>query len=137
MPEKQPSQMARAYTQQIRKAFDAIALKTALLDQPQRASDGGRGSEPCGRARRAFRTAAQTGAIARLSRGGGRRKISAIFLHGGRCRADRTAIDPAPMHADEEFAIEPRIARQPRPRTDVPVEFGFLHVTENTRSSPI
>jgi hypothetical protein len=48
-----------------------------------------------------------------------------IFFFRCRCRANRTAIDSAADYTDKEFAVKSRIARQPRSRTDLPIQSHF------------
>src|SRR5262249_34583463 len=57
--------------------------------------------------------ATQARTIPRLGRSSSSRQITHILLFRRRRRTDRAAIHSAVDHADEEFAVEPRVARQP------------------------
>jgi len=118
--------MPRAHAQSRGEQFDSAIFESALANQPQSPRDCVRCSHPRRGSRRGLGTAAQTGPKSRFRRGRSRCIVADIFFFGGRSRANRTAIDTAAPHADEEFAVKARIARQPRSRTNLPVE---SHVT--------
>jgi hypothetical protein len=136
MAQEQSAQMAGTHTEPFGEPLHSAVFCAAFVDQTQRPRNGGRGPEPGGRSRRAFRPAAQAGAITCFGRLGGRREIAAILFFRRRRRTNRAAIDAAAPHTDEEFAVEAGIARKPRPRTHSPIESRFLHGTENTPSAP-
>ena len=113
--QKKPAQMARTDAEALRQAFDAAVIKRALTDQLQSPGNAGRCSQPRRRSGRRFGTAAQT----RPEPGFGGRRSGWEITDVGRFRrwrgTDGPAIDSGRGHADEEAAIEARIARQPGP----------------------
>src|SRR6185369_14329817 len=114
-------------------AFDSAVLQAALPDQPQRARYRRRGAEPRRRARRALGPTPQARTKTGFGRRGRARKVPSVLLLDGRHRADRTAIDLRAAHADEELAVETRIARQPRSRADLPVQFHAASILPTFR----
>src|ERR1041384_3639946 len=102
--------MARANAQAIGKTLNSVVIQPALLDQPQRTGNRCGRSEPCRCSWRAFGAATQARKIAGLRCGGRCCEVPTILLLCCRRRANRTAIDAAAVHADEELAVEAWIA---------------------------
>src|SRR6202012_5790368 len=109
MMDKEAAQMPRADADALSKIFDAI-FEAALTDEAQGARHGAGGAEPCRGSGGTFGAAAETGAESSFCRGGCGGEVAAIFFLGGRGRADGSAIHSAAANADEEFAIEARVA---------------------------
>src|ERR1700691_5634386 len=125
--------MTRPNPEARRENLHAI-FKSTFADQPQGPGNCVGGSHPCRSSGRAFRTAAKAGSKT-CFRGGCRGcKVEDVFFFGGRRRTNRTAIDSAKgtgdraHHADEEFAIKARIARQTGSRTDLPIEIHCVNI---------
>ncbi len=114
--------MARADPQAFGENFHSAILKATFADQPQRPRNRAWSSQPCRGSGRAFRAATQTGTKPSFRRRRGTRKVTDIFLLAGACWTNRTAINSSGEHANEELAIEARIARQPRSGTHLPIQ---------------
>src|SRR5207253_5069367 len=71
-----------------------------------------------------------------LGRGGSRGKVADVALFRCARAAHRAAVDPRGQHSDEEPAVEARIAGEPRPRTDLAVEFHRNPYTYRSRLLP-
>ena len=100
----------------------AGAVERALCNARHGAGDGAGGAAPCGRVRRDLRTAAKAGAKARLLGSGGGRKEAAVLAECRTRGADGAAVDASGGDADEEAAIEARIASLERAMADLGVE---------------
>jgi hypothetical protein len=125
--------MARADPQAFGENFHSAILQATFADQPQRPRNRAWSSQPCRGSGRAFRAAPQTGTKPSFRRRRGTRKVTDIFLLAGACWTNRTAINSSGEHANEELAIEARIARQPRSGTHLPIQ---IHISSRTYSSP-
>src|SRR5439155_23015209 len=119
--------VARAHSHALGEDFDAAVLEAALADQPQRPGNRVGRSEPGRGSGRGLGPAAETRAKTRFRRGGGAREVADVLLLRRRRGADRPAVDAAAENSDEELAVESRVAREPRSRTDLPVEIRQLH----------
>ena len=133
MPQKEPAQMSRTDAKTFCQRVHATILQSALVDQAQSARHRIRSAEPSRRPRRTLRTTTQTGAKTSFGSRRRARKVTDIAFLGGSRRADRPAVDAAGAHSDEELAVEARIARKPRPRTDSPIQ-SHLHVIIKDKS---
>jgi hypothetical protein len=120
--QKQASKVPRSDSKTFRESLHSTVLQTRLTDQPQCPRNRVGGSRPGWSAGRGFRPATQTGAKTRLRCSRGTGEVMDIFLFRSRRRANRTAVHSATVHADKEFAVKPRIARQPSSRADLPIQ---------------
>src|SRR3569623_476642 len=117
--------------------FDAHALagvvERTLVDQPECAHDDRRRAAPRGAARRRLGPAAQARAKARCLGRRGRGDVAHVRALRRARRADRPAVDAGRGHADEEPAVEPRVARQPRALAGPAIELHLLDATPAAR----
>src|SRR5208282_4540017 len=121
--EKQATEVTRANSKTFRERFDATVFQATFADQAQGTRNRIWSSHPCWSSGRAFGPATQARAEPRFSSRGSSRKVTNIFLLRRRRWADRSAIDTAREHGDEELAVEARIARHPGSRTYLPIQF--------------
>src|ERR1700690_709722 len=125
---EQAAKMARADAQAFGKNFYTTVFQAAFADQPQSSRNGVWSSQPRRSSRRALRPATQAGTKASVRGGSGSQKVTAVFLFCRTGGADRAAIDAAGAHADKELAVKARIARQPGPRTHLPIQ---IHISRD------
>ena len=125
--QEQPTQMARANSQALGENFDSAVFQATFADQAQGARNRVGASQPGRGSGRTFRPATQTRTEPGFSRGRSRGKVAHVFFFAGRRRADGAAIDSAAESADEELAVEARIARETRSRTHPPIQIHILH----------
>src|SRR5437870_7624462 len=115
--------MARANAQSCGQVFEATALKRILGHEAEGAAYCARSAEPGGRARGRFRSAAETWPESRL---GCRRcgcEVTDVPFPWRRGRTHRPTVDAGRLHADEEPAVEARIARASRSFEGLAIEF--------------
>src|SRR5262249_45705685 len=109
---EKPTQLPAADAEPLGQGLDArlLAIERALGDEGEAARHGVRGAAPGAGLGRRLPPAAQAGAkpcLLRPRRGG---EEAAVPELGGARRADRPAVDSGRGHADEQAAVETRIA---------------------------
>src|SRR5713101_316096 len=128
--------MPSAHPQAFRQLRYAVTLQGSLRDQAQGPADRGRGTRPGECSGRRLGPAAKTGPETRRHGFFGGPEKADIAAPGGRRRADRPAIDPRRVDADEELPVESRVTGEAGPVTDSRVQ---LHagVAYRSPSSPL
>src|SRR5215470_3368578 len=129
--------MARPNPQTLGEQFDASVFQPAFANQPQCSGNSIRSPLPRGSSRTTLRPATKAWPKSRFRGGCCCRKIPAVLLFCRRRGADRPAVHSAANHADVELSVESRVPRQPRSRTDLPIEHkgsaassGFLIIVD-------
>ena len=122
MTNEETAEMTRADANTLGEIFNAAIFDAALPDEPQGAGDGVRCAKPGGRSRRTFGATTKTRTEAGVGRGGGSRKVAAIFFLGGGRGTDGAAVNSTTNHTDKKFAVEARIAREAGSRTGLKVQ---------------
>ena len=107
-----------------------------IVDETPRAAHGGRGAVPGGSAGSHLRTTAEAGTKSGLGRRGGGWEVADVRLPRRLGRADGPAVDPGGEDADEEPAVEPRVARLARPLPGLRVERELHGPTIPDRGRP-
>src|SRR6516225_1601243 len=132
MLEEQPAQVSGGHAQPVGQSLDAAGLSPAnraLANQPERSRYEPRRAHPGRRAGGRFRPTAKAGAEPGRFGGGGGRKVADVLVPGSASRTNRPAVDPSGRHADEEAAVDSRIARSARAIADALIQ---LHRRELT-----
>ncbi len=110
MLDKEPAEMPIADAEPAGKTANAGVVEGALANFAKRPDDGGGSSVPWGRPRRAFGPAPKARAQSGGYSGGRGRVVIDVLLAWGTRGADGPAKDPGRADADEEAAVEARVA---------------------------
>src|SRR5579872_2382959 len=121
LQEKAP-QVASAHSQTRCQKLNSSLFESVLVDQTQSPRNRVRASHPRRSAGRTLGPTAQTRTKTCFSGSCSGRKITDVLFLGRWRGTNGSAINATSDHANKKLAVEARIARQPGPRTSLPIE---------------